>query len=109
MSHSNGNLYTQYKDFTRRHQGLISEYEETIKNYYSRTGHSNSEKAINDLRTRLANKISNDAAKMRPNAFCKVYGSRITQALAMSQEKLRRWAATPFAGYPVSQPICAKG
>jgi len=108
-THSRGNLYIQYKDFTRRHQGLIGEYERTLKNYYARTGKANPERAINDLRTTLANKISHDAARMRPNAFCQAYGGRITQALGMSEDKLRRWAATPFPGHPVSQPVCTRG
>ena len=109
VNHQNGNLYVQYKDFTRRHQSLISNYEQTLKNYYSQTGSRNPEKSINDLRTKLANKISNDAARMRPNVFCKIYGDRISQALGMSQAKLRRWAATPFPNHPVSRPMCARG
>ncbi|PCI00957.1 MAG: hypothetical protein COB76_02400 [Alphaproteobacteria bacterium] len=107
MSHRNGNLHIQYKDFTRRHQDLVVEYESTMKNYYRRTGHKNPERSINDLRTDLANKISTDAARMRPNVFCKYYGSRINQALAMDRAKLRRWAATVFPSHPVSKPICA--
>jgi hypothetical protein len=109
IHHISGNLYMQYKDFTRQHANLISDYEKTLKNYYRRTGSANPEKEINDLRTNLANKISNDAARMKPNVFCKAYGSRITQALQMNQSKLRRWAATPFEGHPVSRPICAGG
>jgi len=108
-THGSGNLYIQYKDFTRRHQGLIGQYEQTLKNYYSRSGIQNAELKINDLRTQLANKISNDAARMKPNVFCKAYGSRITQALGMDQAKLRRWASTPFAGHPVSRPQCTAG
>lgn len=109
VHHVNGNLYMQYKDFTRRHGNLISAYEQTLKNYYTRAGNVNPEKSINDLRTSLANRISNDAARMKPNVFCKVYGDRITQALRMDRNKLRRWAATPFEGHPVSRPICATG
>ena len=109
ISHSNGNLYIQYKDFTRRHQNLISSYEDTLKTYFMRSGSGNPEKSINDLRTSLANRISNDAARMKPNAFCRVYAPRITQALAMDQAKLRRWAATPFASHPVSMPVCTGG
>lgn len=108
-THKNGNLYIQYKDFTRRHQGLISQYEQTMKNYFSRAGSRNPESDINDLRTKLANRISNDAARMRPNVFCKAYGGRITQALGMDQPKLRRWASTPFPGHPLSQPLCTAG
>jgi len=108
-THSSGNLYIQYKDFTRRHQSLIAQYEQTLKSKFASDGIQNSEKEINDLRTRLANTISQDAAKMRPNVFCKAYGSRITQALAMDQAKLRRWASTPFPGHPVSRPLCTSG
>ena len=109
VSHRDGNLYIQYKDFTRRHQNLIAQYEGTLKNYFVRTGESDPERKINDLRTAFANKISQDAAKMRPNAFCKVYSSRITQALGMDEPKLRRWAATPFPGFPVSRAVCTAG
>ncbi len=108
-THRNGNLNIQYKDFTRRHQGLISQYEQTLKNYFSRSGSRNAESDINDLRTRLANRISNDAARMNPTAFCKVYGGRITQALAMDQAKLRRWASTPFPGHTATRPMCRAG
>jgi hypothetical protein len=104
---SNGNLYYQYKDFTRQHQRLIGGYENTLKSFYGRNGNANPEKEINDLRTKLANKISNDAARMRPNVFCKAYGSRITQALQMPQEKLRRWANSSFQGFPTAYPLCA--
>lgn len=107
VSHQNGNLYIQYKDFTRQHQDLISGYETTMKNYYARSGSRNAERAINDLRTQLANKISTDAAKMKPNVFCKYYGTRIGQALGMDRAKLRRWASTVFPSHPVSKPICA--
>lgn len=108
-THHSGNLYIQYKDFTRRHQNLIGEYEQTLKSYYSRNGSKNPEHDINKLRTSLANKISLDASRMKPNVFCKAYGSRITQALSMDQPKLRRWAATPFPNHPLSRPICTGG
>lgn len=103
----NGNLYSQYQSFTNRHLDLISSYEQIMKNYFSRSGSHNPEKEINDLRTILANKISTDAAKMRPNVFCKHYGNRINQALAMDRSKLRRWASTVFPSHPVSRPVCA--
>ena len=109
VSHGNGNLYIQYKDFTRRHHDLIAGYEQTMKDFYRRTGVANPESQINDLRTTLANKISTDAARMKPNVFCKAYGSRIVQALGMSHDTLRQWAATYFPSHPVSYPICAKG
>jgi hypothetical protein len=109
MHHSTGDLYYQYKDFTRRHAALISGYENTLKRFYSNAGYGSPEKEINDLRTDIANRISNDAARMKPNVFCKAYGSRITQALRMDQDKLRRWAATPFPGHPATKPVCAAG
>lgn len=107
INHSNGNLFIQYKDFTRKNKDLIASYEQTMKDFYRRTGASNPEREINDLRTLLANKISTDAAKMKPNVFCKYYGSRIAQALEMDNSKLRKWASTVFPSHPVSRPICA--
>lgn len=104
----NGNLYHQYKTFTARHVDLLVSYEQTMKNYYDRNGSNNSERDINDLRTVLANKISTDAAKMRPNVFCKHYGGRINQALDMDRAKFRRWASTIFPSHPVSRPVCSR-
>jgi|GEM_PF-654431 len=103
---ANGDLYHQYQIFTNRHRDLIMGYEQTMKNYYTRIGSAHPEKDIHDLRTVLANKISTDAAKMRPNVFCKYYGGRINQALQMDHVKLRRWASTIFPSHPVSRSVC---
>ncbi len=100
------NLYMQYRDFTDRHANLFSTYEGIILNYFKRTGIKDPEARLNSLRTSYANKISIEAAKMRPDMFCQVYAPRITKAADMNKTDLRRWAATVFSSNPVSQPLC---
>ncbi|MBU6235483.1 MAG: hypothetical protein KGQ41_06530 [Alphaproteobacteria bacterium] len=100
-----GSLYHQYEDFTRKHNALIQGYEDTMRAFYKGEG-QNGEVELNNLRTRLANRIANEAVRLQPNVFCRAYGSRITQANAMSQEKLRTWAQTVFPTYPLTRSIC---
>lgn len=100
------NLYMQYRDFTDRHANLFSTYEGIILNYFKRTDIDDPEAHLNSLRTSYANKISIEAAKMRPDMFCQVYAPRITKAADMDKGDLRRWAATVFNSNPVSQPLC---
>lgn len=100
------NLYNQYHNFSRKHDALFSEYEETIRNYYIRAGVPNPEDRLKTLRTSFANKISGDAASMRPDVFCWHYADRIRKAGQMDDLQVKKWAATIFEGHPVSQPIC---
>lgn len=100
------NFYMQYKEFTNRNSGLFSNYEETLIGYFQRDGRKNPELALHDLRTALANKVSTDAAKMRPDIFCATYAPRIPQAAQMTTVQLRQWASTPYRSHPVSRPIC---
>lgn len=64
------------------------------------------ESELNAIRTAVANRISNDAAKMRPDLFCKHYAPRIEKASKMSEAKIRKWAQTFFDSHPVSLPLC---
>lgn len=107
-ANGNGNLYRQYEDYTRRHTGLIAEYERKMVNFYRRSGSANTERDINDLRTLLANKIAGEVVRLQPNVFCKAYGGRITQALAMDETQIRQWARTVFAGFEPTRPSCDK-
>jgi hypothetical protein len=100
------NLYTQYRNFSSRYSDLIAGYEETLIRYFRRSGHPNPVASLNLMRTAFANKISNDAARMRPDLFCKRYSPRISQAAAMNRKELRKWASTVFPSHPVSQPLC---
>lgn len=100
------NLYTQYRKFTNENAPLFAGYEEVLMDYFRRVGEENPEASLNDMRTFFANKIANDAAKMRPDRFCRRYGGRIAQAAAMDQRSLRQWAATVYPGRPPSQPAC---
>ncbi len=100
------NYYMQYKDFTSTHKSLIQNYESRLINYYKRTGVVKPEKKLNDLRTSLANKISENAAKMRPDVFCSRYIERIGRAGRMNHKQVVNWATTFYDTHPVSNPLC---
>lgn len=102
----NRNLYMEYRAFTDEHVRLFAEYETKLMNYYKRTGVRNPEAALNTLRTEFANKISLDAAKMRPDLFCNRYAPRIDRVSTMDNASLRKWAATFFPSHPVTKPVC---
>ncbi len=100
------NLYTQYKKFALKHEALFSGYEDTLLQFYGSEGKSNPDSYLHQVRTDVANKISKDAAVMRPDAFCAAYAPRIAKAGQMGEDKIRRWAQTVFPGHPVSHEIC---
>ena len=101
------NLYLQYKEFTNAHGSVFSGYEKTLIAFFFLFGRDDPEMSLHQLRTDFANKISKDAAVMRPDAFCQTYAPRIPKASKMNDKGLRKWAATIFPGHPVSHPICA--
>jgi hypothetical protein len=101
------NLYGTYRQFTADHGDLFAKYEAILIDFFKRGGAQNPVMSLNDLRTKYANKISNDAAKMRPDIFCAKYSPRVLQAADMKQEDVRKWAATIFPEHPVSHPLCA--
>lgn len=100
------NLYTQYKKFALKHESLFAGYEDTLLSFYGKEGQGNPERYLHQVRTEVANKISKDAAVMRPDAFCAAYAPRIARAGKMSQDKIRKWAQTVFPGHPVSHVSC---
>lgn len=100
------NLYVQYKRFTLEHEDLFSSYEKTLIQFFKESGSKNPEAALHKLRTDFANKISSDAANMRPDVFCSVYAPRIPKAARMNNNDLRRWASTFYDSHPVTQPVC---
>lgn len=99
------NLYAQYRAFTNEHARIFADYERELMRFFSRLG-LDAESRINSLRTQFANKISNDAARMRPDLFCHQYAPRIIDVADMTGYDLRRWASTFFESHPVSYPIC---
>lgn len=101
------NYYQQYKELTARNGPLFAGYETTLIRYFTRAGYENPESELNTLRTRFANKISGDVAKMRPDLFCRHYAPRLPKAAEMTTNQLRVWAGTFFRSHPLSQPICA--
>jgi hypothetical protein len=101
------NYYLQYKEFTASHGPLFAGYENTLLGYYTRAGFKNPEGELNKLRTQFANKISGDAAKMRPDLFCNYYAPRIPKVRVMNNTQIQKWASTFYRAHPLSQPICA--
>lgn len=107
MADANGNnLYSEYRKFTATHGGLFATYEKIMMANMQKNGASNAEAKMNAVRTDMAQKISNDAAKMRPDIFCDAYASRIEKVVKMKETMFRKWAATPFKGHPLSYPMC---
>lgn len=98
-------LYGKYQSFTSRHQRLITNYEDTLINYFRRSGAPNPEGQFHTLRTGLANQISKHAIG-NVVGFCQAFSPRLDQALAMDQTKLRRWAQQVWRQSPTSRPIC---
>jgi len=95
------NFYSQYRDITARNQSLFSGYEKTLLSHYG-----GASKKIHTLRTNFANKISTNAASMRPDVFCATFAPRIPQVAQMSREQIRQWAASASATEPQSKPVC---
>lgn len=102
----NKNLYLAYREFSAAHGKLFAAYETQLLNYFKRTGVSDPEAALHKLRTDLANKISTDAAQMRPDIFCAHYAGRIDQARGMDEGAIRAQAAIPVRS--LTQPACAQ-
>ena len=100
------NFYSQYRDITNKHADLFANYEKTMINYYRKTGKSNPERAIHTLRTGFANKVSTDAAKMRPDVFCSNFAPRIPRAAEMTRADFQQWAATFHPSTPLNKPVC---
>ncbi len=100
------NLYQSYREFTARHSMLFAQYEATLMGYFLRTGAANPEASLNTMRTAFANKISFDAAKMRPDLFCNHYMGRIQKVSTMNKADIQKWAGTFFPEHPVSHPLC---
>ena len=108
MADANGNnLYLEHKKFTEKHESLFATYEKIMMDYMRKNGNKSPEKELHTLRTEFANKISKDAAEMRPDLFCKSYAPRIEKVTNMDHLTLRKWAAMSFDGHPVSQPLCS--
>ena len=98
-------LYNDYRRFTTKNQYLIKEYENTMLDHYRSMG-ADADASLHDLRTDMANDISQKAIRMNMAAFCRHYGSRIDRALNMNHDTLRRWAQQQWPTQPTSKPLC---
>ena len=99
-------LYGKYQNFTRKNRYLIEEYENTMLRHFRETGKAKPSRALHNLRTGLANEISQKAIRMNVAAFCGHYKTRIDQALAMDHDTIRRWARQQWPSQPPSKPLC---
>ena len=93
------NFYSQYREFTARHQDLFSGYEKTLIK-----ANGGSERKIHDMRTSFANQTSGDVAKMRPDVFCATFAPRIPKVAGMSRAELQDWVST--SSNRPTKPLC---
>ena len=100
------NLYGQYRQFTADHGDLFAAYEKILLKHYKSSGSNNPEADMNSLRTGYANRISKDAAGMRPDIFCSKYAPRVLKASDMQRDDIRKWASTIYPSHPLSKPLC---
>jgi hypothetical protein len=97
------NFYVQYQEITARNANLIGGYENILINYFALAGKPNPERAFHDLRTSFANKVSTDAAQMRPDIFCSQFAPRLPKVDKMSTADFKTWASNINN---VSKPMC---
>jgi hypothetical protein len=108
MGARNGdNLYAQYQNFTNDQSILFSAYERVLLEFFTERGDKAPEASLHTLRTDFANKISSQAAGLRPDVFCSRFSPRIEMAGKMNQEEIRHWAAKIYPTHPVKYPVCA--
>lgn len=100
------NLYGMYREFTARHADLFAAYEQDLLSFYRDYGDPSPVDQLNAMRTRYANTISDEVAKMRPDVFCAKYAPRIVKAATLSQAELRSWAQMDFNGQEILYPKC---
>lgn len=101
-------LYADYQKFTAENSDLIAAYEAILISFYKNEGAVSPEKSLHDLRTQLANKVSQDAVFMSVSSFCSRYAPRIGQARGMSYKKLRLWARHVWPDQSLSRPFCSR-
>lgn len=102
------NFYQQYQEITARNANLIGNYENVLINYFALAGRPNPERAFHDMRTTFANKVSTDAARMRPDIFCSQYAPRLPKVDKMTTADIKAWAANVNPGQPASHPLCTQ-
>jgi hypothetical protein len=99
------NFYVQYQGITARNANLIGGYENVLINFFALAGKGNPERAFHDMRTDFANKVSTDAARMRPDVFCANFANRLPKVDKMNSDDIQRWAASSSRS-GASRPLC---
>ena len=99
--------YNKYKTFTSKNEKLISDYEAVLFDYFEEQGSDNPERDINDLRSYLANDISNYSVTMGMQTFCDMFSDRLDKVQNMTTYQLKRWAKQAVNENPSTEPKCA--
>ncbi len=98
--------YADYQKFKVANTSVLEKYNNIMLSHFAKSGGGSPDKQLRTLSTSFGNKISEDAAKLRPDVFCSKYLPRITRALEMNSNDFRRWASTFYASHPVTKPMC---
>jgi len=99
--------YNKYEEFTSKNAAVISEYEDVLVEYFRNSGSDNPEADVHNLRSFIANDISNYAVTMGMQSFCDMFSSRLNKVQNISPYQFKRWAKQAVAENPSTEPKCA--
>lgn len=85
-------LYVRYKQFTLNHKTQIAGWESALISYYRKNAKGNPYHALDNLRTHLANEMSQHIAAVSANIYCTAHVPEIDAALAMSDADVQKVA-----------------
>lgn len=85
-------LYVRYKQFTLNHKTQIAGWENTLISYYRKTAKGNPYHALDNLRTHLANEMSQHIAAVSANIYCTAHVPEIDAAMAMTDADVQKAA-----------------
>ncbi|MDG3441270.1 hypothetical protein [Nitrospirillum amazonense] len=77
-------LYVRYKKFTLAHKAQIIAWEDSLIAHYRKTAKGNPNRALDTLRTHLANEMSQHIAAVSTDIYCAQHADMLAQAELMS-------------------------
>ncbi|MBB6254250.1 hypothetical protein [Nitrospirillum iridis] len=77
-------LYVRYKKFTLTHRTQIIAWEDALIAHYRKTAKGNPNRALDTLRTHLANEMSQHIAAVSTDVYCAQHAASLAQAELMS-------------------------
>jgi hypothetical protein len=105
----NGNLGTEYGDFTQRHLSALHEAEQTMMGYYKASVKGNATDRLDRLRTILANEFGQKAADMSSASFCASYRDKIAKLENVSGGELQDEVQRMTISERTYAPTCGTG